>query len=354
MVGGTICTALNESGTLTINAAAGAQLKTNFENSDSLFADKAEIVLSENLFILSENMTVEKWNMILDAYREYTAGDNYDGVVFAHGTDTLAYSAALFSMILSNTKIPVFFVSSNARLESPRANGNANFRAAIECICMGIAPNVYVTYKNVSDGQMYLHLASRITQCGNYSEDFYSVGAINIRGASQADYADCFKEIEEKYPAENRGALINVGGDWHLSNCVLLIKPYVGLNYAAFDYSRFSAILHGTYHSGTACAEQTETASGYGDNSVLRMIDLCSSDGVNADVYFSPSKLEGEIYDTVRIIASHKSGENKVSFLYGCTDETAYAKLILAYSLFKDKKQIGDFVNAQCNFEKIY
>ena len=50
-------------------------------------------------------------------------------------------------MLLADTKIPVFFVSSNERLESSRSNGDANFRYAVECICRGIEPNVYVTYK---------------------------------------------------------------------------------------------------------------------------------------------------------------------------------------------------------------
>lgn len=354
LVGGTICTAVNEKGTLTVNEAAGIQLKANYENSDSPYAGEVRITLSDNLFILSENMTVKNWNLILDTYREYMSKGNYDGVIFAHGTDTLAYSAALFSLILSNTEIPVFFVSSNARLGSPRANGDANFRCAVECICRGISPNVYAAYKNLSDGQMYLHLASRLKQCENYSEDFYSEGAINITDMSQQNYAAYFEKIEKMYPADKRKALIDVSGNWHLSNCVLFINPYVGLDYDAFDYSRFSAVLHGTYHSGTACAEQTEDEREYGNNSILHMIDLCSASKADVDVYFSPSKLEGEVYDTVRIIGEHKSNEKQAKFLYGYTNETAYAKLLLAYSLFKDKEEIGEFINTQCNFEKIY
>ncbi len=340
LVGGTICTALNEFGTLSISEGAGVKLIENFKNSNSPFKDDAAIIPTENLFILSENMSIPNWNLMLDTYRKYINTDSFDGVIFAHGTDTLAYSTALFSLILANTDIPVFFVSSNARLDSERENGNDNFKFAVELICKGIEPNVYATYKNISDGRMYLHLGSRLKQCANYSEDFFSEGAIDITDISD----ETLKEIKEKYPQKQKSPLIDINGDWHLKNSVLMIRPYVGLDYNSFNYSKFSAILHGTYHSGTACSEPYE-------NSVLHLIDTSNKDNEDIDIYLSPSKNSGEIYDTVRVIGSHEANKKKITFLYGCTNETAYAKLVLAYSIFKDKKNIENFISNQINFE---
>lgn len=338
LVGGTICTVLNKYGTLSISEGAGVKLIENFKNSNSPFKDEVEIKPTENLFILSENMSIPNWNLILDTYRKYINTDNFNGVIFAHGTDTLAYSTSLFSLILANTDIPVFFVSSNARLDSERANGNDNFKLAVELICKGIEPNVYATYKNISDNRMYLHLGSRLEQCKNYSEDFFSQGAIDITDF----YDEALKEIKEKYPKGEKSPLIDINGDWHLKNCVLKIEPYVGLDYDSFNYSKFSAILHGTYHSGTACAEPLE-------NSVLHLMDTTEKENSDIDIYLSPSKNSGEIYDTVRVIGSHKA--NKIKFLYGCTNETAYAKLVLTYSIFKHKKDIENFISNQINFE---
>lgn len=343
LVGGTICTALNEHGTLSISEGAGVKLVENFKSSDSLFKDRVEIIPTENLFILSENMSISNWNLIIDTYRKYINTDKFDGVIFAHGTDTLAYSTALFSLILANTDIPVFFVSSNARLDSERANGNDNFRYAVELICKGIEPNVYATYKNISDSRMYLHLGSRLKQCPNYSEDFFSQGAFDITEISDKT----LKEIKEKYPKKEKSPIITINGDWNLKNCVLMIKPYVGLDYNSFNYSKFSAILHGTYHSGTACAEPYE-------KSVLNLMDLCEKEISDIDIYLSPSKNSGEIYDSVRVIDSHKANQKKINFLYGCTNVTAYAKLVLAYSIFKDKNDIENFINTQINFEFFY
>ncbi len=353
LVGGTICTSLSEDRILSVDKGAGALLKANFENSDSAYADKVEFSLSDNLFILSENLTVEKWNLMIEAYRNLTRGKKYDGIIFAHGTDTLAYSASLFSMLLSKTDIPVFFVSANERLKSERSNGNANFRYAVECICRGISPNVYVTYKNLSDGQMYLHLASRLEQCKNYSEDFYSVGALNITNISDSNCKEYFDKLKKLYPQEKRKSFINIYDDFKLSECVLMISPYIGINYDAFKFDRYSAVLHGTFHSGTACAEKTEHCPEYTSNSILHMIDICANSEPVVDTYLSPSWLSGDIYESVGIIGNHRANNQQIKFLYGYTTETAYAKLLLAYSVLKNKEQIAAFLDTECNFEFI-
>lgn len=346
-VGGTICTEVNDIGTLSVSKTAGIKLKSYFEDSDSLYAKKVNIEVAENLCILSENMTVAKWNVIIDTYRKYTKTKKYDGIIFAHGTDTLAYSAALFSILLSATDTPVFFVSANERLESPRSNGNDNFRCAVECIARGIKPNVYVTYKNLSDNRMYLHLASRIEQCKNYSEDFYSTGAIDITDISEDNYKDYFDKTEKLYPQSEIKKAVNIHTIPALKECVLMIQPYVGINYNVFDYSKFSAVLHGTYHSGTACAEKTLENADYGENSILYMMDRCSK--ANIDIYYSPAKLSGEIYETTGIISNHKA---KPVFLYGYTTEVVYAKLLIAYSTFEDKEKAREFIKINYNFEK--
>ncbi len=347
LVGGTICTAVNKHGTLSVSDGAGVALKENYLRSSSPFAGEVNIVLSKNLFILSENMTVDKWSLMLEAYKNEVSKGEYDGVIFAHGTDTLAYSAALFSILLANTSVPIFFVSSNARLDLPRANGNENFRCAVECICKGITPDVYVAYKNISNGRMYIHRGAQIQQCPNYSEDFFSFGAFDVTGINDDDFFKLNESLKEKYPQEDKKAFVDINNGFTLKNCVLMLWPYVGMDYSVVDYSKFSAVLHGTYHSGTACAEKTESCNHYGESSVLYMLDRCKEH--NVAVYISPSKKEGEVYDTVRIIGSHNN--NQIKFLYGTTQEIAYAKLIIAYSAYKDKNKINEFLNSEINFE---
>ncbi|MBQ3094333.1 MAG: asparaginase, partial [Clostridia bacterium] len=338
-----ICTALTDKGTLAVHGGAGAALKTGFETSASPYAKRATIVEADNLFILSENMTVDNWNRMLDAYRTAVEKEHYDGVIFAHGTDTLGFSAALFSMILADTDVPVFFVSSNAPLSSLRANGARNFAAAVACICEGIAPNVYAAYENVSDRRMYLHLASRLMQCPNYSEDFQSVGMIDITDLCPED-TTVLLDVAAQYPPSARRAFVNSRGDWHLREAVLLLQPYVGLRYDVIDVKPFAAVLHGTYHSGTACAGEGDV---YDVCSVRYLLDACAE--ADTAVYLSPSQPTGEVYDTVRVIAEHGDAQ----FLYGTTLEAAYAKLLIMYAVCEDADDIAAALAADWNFETI-
>ena len=342
LVGGTICTEFDNVGMLSINRNAGLVLTESFYNSNSFCKDKVNIDCTENLLVLSENMTIGNWNLIIDTLRKHIVAKNYDGIIFAHGTDTLAFSTALFSLILTSLEIPVFFVSANECLSSPRSNGNDNFKCALECIALGISPNVYAVYKNLSDNRMYLHLASRLVQCSNYSEDFYSVGAMDITDLSSENAYCYFSELNKKYPQKSKKTAISILGDWHLRDCVLKIEPYVGINYDIYDYSKFSAVHHGSYHSGTACCMKSRYNDIYDKGSILYMLDKCSLSSV--DTYFSPSKPIKGTYETVGIIADHQKNGQKIKFLYGTTNEMAYLKLLLGYSVFENRND---------NFEKI-
>lgn len=321
-VGGTITTALTESGTLDVSERATSLILERYYSLPK--KREAEFTLAENLFILSENMTVDNWKTLLEVYRKSIVRDSFDGVIFLHGTDTLAFTASLFSFVLADTDIPVMFVSANAPLHSLRSNGIDNFFYAVECIARGITAGVFAVYKNISDGRVYLHLASRLEQCKSYSEDFSSVGMTDITSLAQ----DTVTTVNSLYPKEKKRCFFK--GEIKLSQSVLIVTPYVGMSYD-IDVSRYSAVLHSTYHSGTANAE-----------GVLSL----SKKGV--DVYLCPARSEGEVYESVRKLSS-----GSVSFLYGTTIEAAYAKLLLAYSNLSDKEEIKRFLSTECNFERI-
>ncbi len=343
LVGGTVCCAPNAEGDLAVSDGAGAMLTVEFLNSDSPFSRDVQITQTENLHILSETMTVEKWNLMCRTLARHLEKTVYDGVVIAHGTDTLGFSAALFAQLYSTTSIPLVFVAAHRPLMDADSNGHANFRAAVECICRDIPPNVYVTYQNPSDERMYLHLASRLRQCESYSDDFHSVGALDI---TDGHYDDTFAHLAAHYPAARRRPCTFAAGG--LRDCVLMIEPYVGIHYAAYDYGRFAAVLHGAYHAGTASAED---GTDYDAESVLYMLDRCAE--CNTDAYFAPAKKRHGTYETVAVIADHAPHGRTMRFLYGFTRETTYAKLLIAYSFLQDDAARAEFLTTEHNFERI-
>ena len=361
LTGGTICTSARDGLRSLDTDAASLRLVETFRKSDSPFAASARFTVGERFHTLSENMTLSVWNRMVDYLRrvDFSA---FDGVIVAHGTDTLAYTASMFALLLTGCGVPVVFVSSNAPLEygDARANGQANFRAAAECIGYGIAPGVYVTYRNITDRRMYLHYACRLNQCADYSEDFHSVGATDITELSPETVSAFPKTAAPSAP------LLRLL-DAPLSDCVLHIRPYVGIRYDAYRVENFRAVLHGTYHSGTACADDfgpsrddsgavrhdsgAADADGirpdaYGPGSVRYLLDRCADAGT--DLYLSPAWNQGELYDTVPVILNHTRNGRRVIPLRGMSAETAYCKLLLYYSCAAVRERIPDFLT--CDF----
>ena len=173
LTGGTICSFADKSGEKKPDTKKAEYLiKEIFKASDSpckgvKFDDKIP------MSILSENMSPEHWNKLIEKLRGYNM-ENYKGVIILHGTDTLAYTSAMLSLVLAGLSVPVFMVSSQLPLTEENANGNDNFRVAVELIMKGIKPNVYVPYRNMS-GDMFIHLGAHINQCPNFSNDFHSL-----------------------------------------------------------------------------------------------------------------------------------------------------------------------------------
>ena len=330
--GGTICTTVKD-GKKSTDPTAAAALTEFYKNSDSFCKDDVHLEVGKQFNILSENMTVKKWNEIIDYLKETLPTlKDYCGIIIAHGTDTLAYSTALFSMLLNDISIPVFFVSSNNSImlengeKNPDANGCENFKAAVECIYTGIKPQIYATYKNPKDNRMYLHFGANLMQCTIYDENFYSRSAFDITDFKMPE-SENGKNI-----FENIDALPIMKLKKPLSDCVLKVSPYVGLNYDNFNLKGIKAVLHTTYHSGTACTERTEENPDFSNSSILHFIKKCSKKGI--DFYFATAKTgeEETVYASVPFIEKFEVKGRKPIFLYGDTDELTYAKLLIEYS----------------------
>lgn len=309
LTGGTICSfgdENDENRNLDITKAKRLLL-SNFQNSNSLYR-MCNFDVKMVLDVLSENMTINKWNQLLSFLKKVDF-QSYKGVIIAHGTDTLAYTACLLALVLSGIKIPVFIVSSNLPLNDKFANGNDNFRAAVELICTGILPGVYVTYRN-DDNIIYLHKGCNITQAGNYSQNFYSRDSQVLKGATSIP--------TDWYKVNNP---INIQDISYLKNDVIYLKPYVGLNYSWIKIDdSIRVVVHGLYHSETACVEVEKKDR---NSSILTLLKRCNE--YNIPVIIEPSSQEQSTY-----ISNSKMVENGAIPIYGMTSEMVYVKTLIA------------------------
>lgn len=87
-------------------------------------------VACEDLFQLdSSNIQPEEWQAL--AGRIYRAADECAGVVVAHGTDTMAYTASMLSFMLAGLRVPVVLTGSQLPIVYPDSDGRRNLRDAL-------------------------------------------------------------------------------------------------------------------------------------------------------------------------------------------------------------------------------
>ena len=116
--------------------------------------DDVTFVTRSPYSILSENLSAQTLSALVN---EVTAAlnEDFDGIIVTHGTDTLQFSAAALAYATGNDTVPIVLVSSNYPLDDPRANGNANFRAAVSFIKNACGRGVFISYKNANDAVMF-------------------------------------------------------------------------------------------------------------------------------------------------------------------------------------------------------
>lgn len=329
--GGTICCVKREHILSSDTAQAERALVANFRASASPWAG-AEFDSRFPLDALSENMTIPRWNLLLEDLRACEP-EAYDGVILAHGTDTLAYTASLLSLALAGWSKPLLLVAANRELSDPRGNGNVNFRAAVELIAERRLPGgVFAVFRN-SDGVTWLHEGCCLQQSGSYSPDFFSRSMLPVQEARPELWPAPAARPRELWPLTKMQPL---------SAQVLHITPYVGLDYSRFRLEGLRAVCHGSYHSGTACTDRKTRDQAYSSASLLWLADRCRE--LELPLFIGPCNAgaAADKYDTV--VDFCQAGAIPV---WGLSDETLYVKVLLACALYEDREAVIDFVKNQ-------
>ncbi len=335
LTGGTICSVEDKTGERYADTKqAQYKIVSEFRGSSSPYKDISFDYLTP-LNILSENMTVKTWNTLLDSLRTVPCRDTFKGIIMLHGTDTLAYTSSLLSIMMTHLDIPLILVSSQLPLSHEGTNGNANFRAAVELIMNGIEPNVYAVYRN-SDGNIYAHFGADLKQCANYSDDFFSRSSHKIENPGNARWEGIAFETKNSF-------LYDITT---LHGRVLAIVPYVGIDYDNYNLDKVSAVVHNTFHSESVCVERSKKQGEITKNSILSFAERCRRHG--AELFLAPCNGNAYAYESTGDALSH--GALPIS---GTTFEMAYVKALVGTSLGFKGEALLEFVNKRINFESI-
>lgn len=339
LTGGTICSFATDKGEQTSDTQrAQTLIVDNFRNGNSEYKSENCVAFDavSPIDTLSENMTVAHWSALIDSMKSYDYS-GYDGVIILHGTDTLAYTASLLSLVLAGIPVPFILVSSQQALYEPKSNGNDNFKAAVELIVNGITPNVYVTYRNdeINGSTMYVHKAAHLLQCANHSDNFYSkdMTPVSLKNAA-------FEGIGS---LDNKPIIMNDNFNL-LSAKVLKIEPYVGLDYSLFSLDGVDAVVHGTYHSSTVATNPKLFDTDCSDYSIMEMAKRCKT-------HIPPIPLFIEPFVKTTYETTGDAIRNGILPIKNLTSEMAYVKTLVGCALGFRNETLFNFIKTNINNE---
>jgi glutamyl-tRNA(Gln) amidotransferase subunit D len=150
----------------------------------SVVPELAEIAVVETeiLFsIFSENITSKHWIATAKAVAKHVE-NGVSGVVVAHGTDTLGYSAAALSFALQDLPVPVVFVASQRSADRPSSDAATNLVGAVKAaVSAPFAEVVIGMHETVSDNSIVFHRGTKARKCHTSRRDtFKSINASPI------------------------------------------------------------------------------------------------------------------------------------------------------------------------------
>ena len=270
---------------------------------------------------LSENLTPVDWetlaNKIVEAF-----GEGAEGVVIAHGTDTLGFTAAALGFLLEDLPGPVVLVGAQRSPDRPSSDGASNLVAAVAVARdRRLGEVVVVMHAGLSDRRFAIHRGTWVRKMHSSRRDAFEsrngplLGEVldgEVRFASEVR-APSAGPARASLPLDSRGGIL-----WF----------YPGLEPGRaeeFVRGMRGIVLAGTGlgHIATAHLEWIRAATARGI--VVVMTTQCLEGNADAFVYSTGRQLR-------------RAG---VVFLEDLLPETAYAKLLWALGRSNDPAEVA-------------
>ena len=253
-------------------------------------ADIARIDTEILLSLFSENITPMDWTEIAKAVARQ-ASEGAEGVVIAHGTDTMGYTAAALSFSLQNLPVPVVVVGSQRSADRPSSDAATNLIAAVTAAAKApFAEATVAMHESPSDDAIVFHRGTKVRKCHTSRRDaFKSINATPIARVQNREITMLTDDYKERHAQK-----LNLKPDFN--DKVALIKFYPSMTPAIIDWhvkeSYKGIILEGTglghisKHSFEAIRRALEQGV------IVAMTSQCIWGRINMNVYDSGRDLQ--------------------------------------------------------------
>ena len=294
--------------------------------------------------ILSENMKPENW---CEAAKQIAddISDGSDGVVIAHGTDTMHYTSAALSFMLK-TPVPIIITGAQRSSDRPSSDANINLIDSVIAAKGDIAEVCVCMHGSLNDRFTYLHKGTKVRKMHTSRRDtFRSINAQPI-----AKIEDKKISINPDYSYTQRGE-----NELELNNVIEekvgFIKSFPGISEEFIEY-HIDHGYKGIVIEGTGLGHVPDNIidslkRAYDENIPVIMTSQCLYGRVNMNVYSTGR----EILDSGVISALDMTPETtyvKLCWALGQSDDYSEVKEIMQTNIageFSQKSSIKDFLN---------
>ncbi|MFW6041277.1 MAG: Glu-tRNA(Gln) amidotransferase subunit GatD, partial [Thermoplasmatota archaeon] len=180
---------------------------------------KVDILFSK----LSEDLTPEDWVNIADRI-SVELNNGSEGVVIAHGTDTIGYTAAALSFLLEGLSKPVVLVGSQRSSDRPSSDAYLNLLGAVEVAKSELTGVYVVMHDTISDDRCSIHKGTKIRKMHTSRRDAFQ--SINTEPIGYVDPKSGKVDVGNCKIFNNRGSVCRRG---RMESDVSLIYAYPGL-----------------------------------------------------------------------------------------------------------------------------
>ena len=282
------------------------------------------VVETEILFsIFSENIISKHWIATAEAVSRHIK-TGVKGVVVAHGTDTLGYTAAALSFALQDLPVPVVLVASQRSADRPSSDAATNLIAAVRAaVSAPFAEVVIAMHETVSDTSIIFHRGTKARKCHTSRRDAFK--SINSSPLARLEN-NKFKMLTKDYKKRDSSREIHLNANFEEK--VALIKAYPDLDPKIIDYY-VSKGIKGIVLEGTGLGHVGDYLFSAIRNAVEKNVIVC----MTSQCLWG--RLNMNVYDQGRDLLSLG-----VISLDDMLPETAFVKLRWVLSQTRDIEEI--------------
>ena len=294
-------------------------------------ADIARIDAQILFSVFSENLTAKHWKELATSTAKNIA-EGINGVVIAHGTDTMGYTAAALSFALQNLPVPVVLVGAQRSADRPSSDAASNLIGAVITAAKApFAEVVLAMHETPSDTTVVLHRGTRTRKCHTSRRDAFK--SINTSPIAKIENQKVVMVADEYRKRDPKSRLVL---EAEFSDGVALIKFFPGMNPEIIDWycknGYKGIILEGTGlgHVSSRCNEAIKNAVKQGV--VVAMTSQCVWGRINMNVYYAGRDLQAlGVIPLEDMLA--ETALVKLMWILGQTDDLEEAKTLLKTNL---------------------